>query len=214
MSWFRKLFRRDDVEDRSAPRWVERDNVATRHLTFSEANTWWLVNLMQDIGGFAVYTFKRGKHARNALLELDIVHVAEDTGKLVCTEPLVFGYYKRDDGVWEAEIAGKALTQDVWLKATESFTKHHGSEKAIREPQRESAEKKSAKVPSEVTFVREEKKPGALGGTWTYRIYEAGDAESARAFLEANSVDEPHLYLVVETPGGNFCRDQMGMYQE
>ena len=66
-----------------------------------------------------------------------------------------------------------------------------------------------------VVFVQETKENYAhIDGIGTYRVYRANSAKAARDFLTKNPVNEKLLYLVVETPDGNFCRDIMGIYKE
>jgi phage FluMu protein Com len=51
-------------------------------------------------------------------------------------------------------------------------------------------------------------------GDATYEVYQAGDAESAKAFLAAKKVDKPQYYIIVETPEGNWGVDVKGLYLE
>ena len=53
-----------------------------------------------------------------------------------------------------------------------------------------------------------------MGKTFVYRIYQAPDAASAKAYLEQNPVHQQLYYVIVETPEGNYCRDIDGMYKE
>ena len=53
-----------------------------------------------------------------------------------------------------------------------------------------------------------------MGKSFIYRIYSSPDAASAKAFLDKNPVNQALLYLIVETPEGNYCRDVQGMYKE
>ena len=64
------------------------------------------------------------------------------------------------------------------------------------------------------TFVREYTEPNLFGLRSTYKLYTAPNAAVAKAFLKANGVSRPLLYLVVETPEGNWCRDKDGIYRE
>jgi hypothetical protein len=60
-----------------------------------------------------------------------------------------------------------------------------------------------------VTFVSEDHK-----GMHTYRVYRAPSKAAAMAFLQANPVTQNYLYLIVETPHGDFGRDINGIYEE
>lgn len=76
-----------------------------------------------------------------------------------------------------------------------------------------SNQKMKAPQPIKVTFIKEERQ-NKMGATFIYRIYKAPDAASAKAFLEQNPVTKQHVYIVVETPEGNYCRDIQGLYKE
>ena len=64
------------------------------------------------------------------------------------------------------------------------------------------------------TLARPAARRAGMAGTAIYRIYKGPDEQSAMAFLKENPVTQELLYLVVETPEGNFCRDLMGVYKE
>ena len=66
-----------------------------------------------------------------------------------------------------------------------------------------------------VKFLREYQKPSPMPGlTNTYREYRAPQKAAALEFLEATPVDEPLVYVVVETPEGTLCKDKTGLYEE
>ena len=139
--------------------------------------------------------------------------MAEDSNKLICTEVLIFGYYATEPGKCEAIVCGADLTHDLWEQAKARFIAHGGRPvgQGALEPRAGAGPDKTKKArPDKVVFVREDRRePGMV-----YRIYEGPDAASAKAFLEQNPVTERLLYIVVETPEGNYCRDAMGMYKE
>jgi hypothetical protein len=163
---------------------------------------------------FVMFTFTKGEDARDALLELPCIHVASDSKKLICTERLIFGYYAIEN-VYEAILCGDALTIDLWEHAKASFSKHGGQRKNDLAPARHAASTPKAQVaqPEKVVFVTEQRNPG-MGGTAIYRVHRGPDEQSAMAWLQQNPVTQNLLYLVVETPDGNFCRDLMGIYKE
>jgi hypothetical protein len=107
------------------------------------------------------------------------------------------------------------LTVELWEQAKASFSKHGGEKKNELAPTRHagSAPKAQAARLEKVVYMKEERKSG-MGGTATYRVYKGPDEQSAMAFLQQNPVTQNLLYLVVETPEGNFCRDAMGIYRE
>ena len=65
-----------------------------------------------------------------------------------------------------------------------------------------------------VRFLREERRTTPMGHVAVYRIFRAPDAMMAKQFLKDRPVSEPFLYIVVETPQGNYARDIQGIYKE
>lgn len=194
---------------------TERDNAGTRHDSAAKAAGYWLGERPNSArkDAFVLCTFPSADEARQALLDLPCIHVATDTRKLVCTEPLFFGCYERDGAV-EAVLGGGDLTLELWLQARDSFAGHGGRLKAEQEPTTSTptASAESAR-PERVVFLREERQQDG-GEVLTYRIHEGPDAESAKAFLKQNPVTRDCYFIVVETPEGNYCRDSQGIYQE
>ena len=195
---------------------TEKDNLGPRHDTFDIAvSYWWARNVAQKFDPCVLFIFDNEGDARDALLELDCIHVAEDTGNLICTETLMFGYYQRDDGRYDAVICGEELTHELWAKAKKSFEKHRGKLKNDAEPEKKViSESKKTQAIEEVIYVKEYSEEGLYGGTHTYRIYKAPDAAAAKAFLKRNPVNKPLYSIVVETPDGNWGRDIDGISQE
>lgn len=116
----------------SGARYKESDNLGTRHDTFQQAVAWWMSMMTTDKGAYLVYTFPNESSARKALLATPVVHEADRSKKLIATKPVVFGYYRRDDGVWEAELVGKSLTTDLWNAARDAFRSNGGTRKNER----------------------------------------------------------------------------------
>jgi hypothetical protein len=196
--------------------WQEKDNRGTRQYTSQEAVAFWLArNISQKFEPFLLYVFESEEDARNALLHTGIIYNSEDNGKLICTETLTFGYYRRDDGKYEAILCGDDLTHDLWKKSKECFIKHGG----ILNNQQEPVNKIDPVGPTtvadiqKVKFLREERS-SANGQIGIYHVHAAPDAQSAKAFLEQNPVNQKFFFLVVETPEGNYCRDIAGTYKE
>jgi len=192
-------------------------NRGMRQDSMSQATAYWMARMSSTKKDpYVMYTCEDKNAARAALLELPCIHEGEDQG-LICSEVLIFGCYQRQDGIYEAIICGDELTHELWEQAKESFIKHGGTLKNDLEP-----EERAASLPKEevgqadrVAFVREERKPSQLGtGTAVYRIYNAPDAASAKAFLDQHPVTQQLQYLIVETPEGNYCRDIEGFYKE
>lgn len=199
-----------------AKKYKEKDNLGTRHDNVEFATGYWMSRMSQvRKDPYVMYVFDNGDDAREALLELPCIHAAADTGNLISTEILIFGYYQRDDGKYEAIICGDELTYELWEQAKESFARHGGERKNDLEP-----EKRAAAPPktvtgdaSKVVYVREDRQQ-QMGQTMIYRIHKGPDAASAKAFLEKNPVSRQFYYIVVETPEGNYCRDIQGIYKE
>ena len=219
MGIFDNLFgKKTKSDEKQAPTsFFEKDNFGTRQEKMDQANSYWISrNVTQKFDPFVLYTFEKESDARDALLELDCIHVAKDTGKLICTEPLYFGYYRRDDGKYSAVVIGESLTHEGWVAAKESFAKHGGQRKNDQEPEKRDTAipQRGTARPEQVIFVQEKRQQGQMGGTLIYRIYKGPDAASATAFLQQNPVSEKLKYIVVETPEGNYGRDIDGIYKE
>lgn len=217
-----------------------RDNRGTRHDTLDKASSYWMARIASSRKDpFVMYVFDRPADARAALLELPCIHEAVDTHDVISTEVLIFGYYRTEQGTYEALVCGDDLTHALWEQAHESFARHGGRKKNDLEPEvsaqavQPATTAREAGAPagqqarpattapgptvgdaSKVRFVREDRKPSAMGKTWIYRIHRAPDAASAKAFLEEHPVTDALLYLLVETPEGTYGRDVGGMYKE
>jgi len=223
MGFLDKLFGKGETEpkEQTGKSFTEKDNRGTRHDTLDIASWYWMARLgSPKKDPFVMYTFDNDEDAKKALLELPCIHMAEDSQKLICTEVLIFGYYKTEQGKYEAVVCGDDLTHELWQMAKESFAKHGGQRKNDLEPERHTtppAKAKEAK-PAKVKFVREDRvqRRGVTGNQilMIYRVHKAPDAASAKAFLEQNPVTRQFYYIVVETPEGNYCRDIQGMYKE
>jgi len=198
--------------------YVENDNLGTRHDMLDLATGYWMARMSSATKDpFVLYDFKTEAEARDALLDLPCIHVAEDSGKLICTETVIFGYYPTKEGTYEAVICGSDLSHDLWAAAKDSFIRHNGKprgqgelEPEVRKPPAPAA--KPAR-PGKVVFVNETRQQ-QMGITFIYRNHKGPDAVSAKAFLQQNRVTEPNYYIRVETPEGVFCQDIQGMYTE
>jgi len=217
MGLFSKIFnRKSSISQNDKKQYLERDNKGTRHQTLSFASSYWTArNVTQKFDPFVLYVFDHEEDAKQALLELPCIKIAEDTNNIICTETLIFGYYKLDNGKTEAIICGDDLSIDIWETATKSFQKHGGVKKNEKKPektQQSNALSKSGDS-NKVKFIREDKQQ-TMGQTCIYRVHKGPDAACAKAFLDINPVTKPLYFLVVETPDGNYCRDKNGMYKE
>ncbi len=62
-------------------------------------------------------------------------------------------------------------------------------------------------------FIREEKK-NMYDSTYIYRVHTGPNATIAKEYLINQEVNDERLYIIVETPEGNYCKDIQGMYKE
>lgn len=211
-----RIFGRKKEKKPPSKHHTEKDNMGMRQETISQVEAYWISRgVHQKFDPFVLYVFDRESDAREALLELECIQIAQDTGKLICTETLIFGHYRRDDGKYEAIVAGEDLTHELWKDAKNSFGKHGGKRKNDKEPEARTAPTPKAEVstPGKVFFVREDRTV-RMGQVMLYRIHKGPDAASAKAFLQENPVTRPFYYIVVETPEGNYVRDIEGIYKE
>jgi hypothetical protein len=194
----------------------EKANRGTRQDTLSQASAYWMSRISSPKKDpFVLYTFDTEAAARQALLALPCIHVAADTGKLLCTETLIFGCYPTDRGDYEAIVCGDDLTHELWEQAKASFARHGGRPKGPGElePEKRVAAPQKQVVLGKVSFVREDRQQ-EHGAIMVYKVHKGPNAASAKAFLEAHPVTQKLHYFVVETPEGNYCRDIEGIYKE
>lgn len=218
MGFWSNLFGKNKGQKSKNKSYKEKDNQGTRQDTEDLASAYWVTRISSPKKDpFVLYTFNTEKDASEALLELPCIHLAEDTGRLICTETLTFGYYATKEGKYEAIVCGDDQSHDLWALAKDSFIRHGGKPRGQGElePAKKTAPppKTQKPVTRKVSFVREDRK-NKMGKTFIYRIYKGTDAASAKAFLQDNPVNKKLLYIIVETPEGNYCRDIQGMYKE
>lgn len=205
--------------------YYEKDNRGTRHNTAIETNSYWPTrSASQKYDPFVLYTFASEKEAKEALLEIPCIHMAEDSGKPICTETLLFGYYAaggEEKEAYDSFICGSELTYELWEKAKKSFIAHGGKPRGQGDQAPEkrvipAAKKKKSSI-NKVKYVRtdrETKNMGAVSAHFTYEIYRGPDATTAKEFLSRKSVTKQNYYIIVETPEGNYGRDIGGIYKE
>ena len=192
--------------------YYERDNRGTRQNTQEDAMLYWLRERprLKERPPFILYKFKSSYEAEKALLTLPIIHKASDTGKLICDRIMAFGYYLTSNGYYEALIAGSDLTLEEFRAIEYVFQMNGGTLKSHLEPSPSIKPTNYSSVnKSSVIFKKKYKE-----GKFTYEIYQANSRADAQAFLGDKVVTEKLYYIVVETPEGNFGRDNMGMYEE
>jgi hypothetical protein len=211
--------------------YFDKDNLGTRYKSEEETASYWIARMqVTKKDPFVLYNFDSLDSAINAIREVPCIHMAEDSGRLICTETLDFGVYPMKEGGYDAFLCGPNLTHDMWKIAKASFIKHGGRprgqgdlepEKTIKkadlkEPEK-TIKKADLKEPEKVKFIRKENQQKIVGGVpfiMTYEIYRGPDAATAQSFLSTKKVTQPRYYIIVETPQGNYGRDIDGIYRE
>ncbi len=205
-----KLQKNKVVTQRPLPPPEAPASAGTPQMTLDQAIAYWnLRNVRQVFDPFVLYTFDTADAARDALLDLDCIHKGEGPGGLVCTAPIIFGYYATEDGKYEAILAGPELTRELFALGKAAFAKHGGVRKNDQEEPEGIASAKPERPAKPVVFKRKYKQ-----GESTYEEYTCEVAEDAKAFLLTKSVAEGLYYIVVETPEGNWGMDVKGLYKE
>lgn len=199
-------------------RCTEKDNRGIRQDSAELARAYWISRMASPKKDpFVLYTFDDEAEARAALLELPCIHIADDSGRLICTEVLNFGYYQTQQGQYEAILGGGELTHELWAQAKASFIQHGGRPRGDGELEPPTSHNTAPQAqppgPGQVTFVREEHQ-SKMGSMLTYQIYQGPSAAAAKTFLEQNPVTKPLYYIIVETPEGIYGRDIQGIYKE
>ena len=209
-----ELSRQPDVQKKQ---YRESDNRGMRIETFSMSQVYWLGERMNNPrkDPFVYYTFTNEADARAALLDLPFIHVAHDSGKMVCDDVFRFGCFEVTEngsstGQYDAFVAGADLDRKMWERMHEVFTLHNGKFVNDFEPDKNFVRKPLHKGnPKNARF---EKKTSNQRNTWM--VYKAPSKADALSFLSTQSVNERLYYVIVETPEGNFGRDIDGFYQE
>jgi hypothetical protein len=201
--------------------YFEKDNHGTLQDTLQKADAYWF-NRNFGTGKsepFLLYAFKTEIEAKKALAEIDFIHVAADTGNLICTRICHFGTYANQSGNWEAIIAGSDFTVDDFNAIREIFKSNTGFLMNERAPEATTEIKhtttNSTVDLNKVVFKEKYHKPVPQGmgtGQFIYEVYEAPDRTTAIKFLEGKPVDQPLYYLLVDTPQGSFGKDNAGIY--
>ena len=173
---------------------VEKDNRGTRHDSRELASSHWFARVTAaKKDSFILSTFDRAEDAKAALLEVPCIRVAADSGKLICTEVLIFGVYPTEEGRFEAVLCGDELTVELWERARASFAKHGGRLKGEQKPEARTPKAAVSEAKGKVVFLREERHP-QMGHTMTYRIHSAPNGAIAQTWLQANAVKKNHYY--------------------
>lgn len=202
--------KKETVSESSDEKYLEKDNMGTRHDDVNKANAYWLGERMakEEKDPFTLYSFSSAKDAEDALLELPYIHKADDTGSLICDDVYIFGFYEVSTNNYEAIVCGKDLTYDDFKLAEDSFISHGGTRKNNLEPDKSVKKTRSTKATGEVKF--REKFNHNQG---IYECYDAKTKADALEFLKQKEVSERLYYVCVYTPEGDYGRDIDGIYQ-
>lgn len=215
----------DTIEPSTTRRWLAQDNLGTRYQDAAHARTVWLASHLTTYTPVVIYRFPTLDAAHQAITQLSFIHEAADTGELIATEVVEFGCFVNEDGQGEVMICGKGFTLNRWQEAMDKLAAAGGILHREQKPEAQPSATITPAAPEErpavlaapaaptktdnVTFVSEDHK-----GMHTYRVHRAPSKAAAMAFLQANPVTQNYLYLIVETPHGDFGRDINGIYEE
>ncbi len=142
-------------------KFTENDNRGTRLNTLAEVSACWnMRNVQQKYDPFLLYAFATVAEAYNALLGTGYIYQATDSGQLICTEPIYFGYYPTEYGSFEVILAGEYLSPKVWSKARDFFLKCGGLCRNEQEPVVQSKPQVTA-VPQPSTVLEVKAEPKA-----------------------------------------------------
>lgn len=193
--------------------YTENDNLGTYHNTVEKANAYWMGErfLSSYKPPFSLYVFKSAQDAKEALLELPFIHIASDSGNLICSKVLIYGFYKVEENNYEAIICGKDLTYDEFIQTENAFKKHGGTKRNNLEPDKNKKSNPNPTTNKQETSVKFREKFNK--GQYTYECYDAQTSQDALEFLKTKTVNERLYYICVYTPEGDYGRDIEGIYQ-
>lgn len=192
----------------------EKDNQAVRIHRLSQANDFWsdYENSRPSIP-FLRYVFDTQLQAIEALLEVACIHQAEDTGHLICTEPIIMGCYRLIDGRYEVFLAGELLSHKTWSEASEKFSSRLGQYRNQRRP--ETYERFKSHSQADRVVFKKEYYELTLFDTRHYQVFEASRLLTAKNFLLRieNVITDRNRYIYVVTPNGTLWRDMDGIHE-
>jgi len=171
----------------------------------------WQPYLFNNYTGSVIYKFNNISEAKQALAQLSFIHAASDTGELITTEVIEYGYFENDDKS-DVVIWGPSFTVEMWDEANEKLSNAGGKHFSSQKPKNTEQDKKTNKGDKntgDVKFIKNENREKN-----TYKIYSGTSKSVAMDFLKKNPVSESFYYIIVETPEGNYARDIMGIYRE
>jgi len=202
------------ITNAPAGSFFEKDNRAVRIHRLSQANALWAEHeKLRPTIPFLRYVFDTRLQAVEALLSITCIHQAEDTGHLICTEPIIMGCCRLIDGRYEVFLSGEQLNYKTWSEATEKFSLHLGQYRNQLRP--ETYERFKTQSQAGQVFFKKEYYEITLTDTHYYQIFEAASFTAAKNFLlrNENIVTDRNRYIHVETPRGTVYRDMNGIHE-
>lgn len=200
---------------------VQSDNKGTYHNNVDTASEYWADRKkLKKFEPFLLYKFIDETDAVRALMQIDCIKIAEDTEELICTEPLIYGYYPVEQGSYEVILCGTAIDKILFDKVKTAFETNNGEvinekkpEEKKKDPVPVPAVKKEAEKSSQAAeFVSDERKE-KNGKDTKIRIFRANNSKDAIAFLETKLVTKKDMVIIVKTPEGIYGRNYHGIYK-
>ena len=192
----------------------EKDNRAVCIYRLNQASDFWAdYEKSRPNVPFLRYVFDTQLQAVEALLSVTCIHEAEDTGHLICTEPIIMGCYRTIEGRYEVFLAGDQISFRTWSEATEKFSHRGGQYRNQQRPETYERFKNQSKAGQVV--LQKEYYEISLAETNYYQIFEASSFAAAKNFLlrPENVITSPRHFIHVLTPKGTFSRDIDGIHE-
>jgi hypothetical protein len=222
--------------------YTQSDNKGIYHNDLDLATEYWAERKkIKNYEPFLLYKFQDETDAVRALLEVECIKIAEDTEEIICTEPLIYGYYPVESGNYEVILCGTAMGKQLFENSMSVFLRNNGEKINERPPEdkKKKLEEPVIKKEAENTPSKPEKKetqvqpPGKKsepeakpeaeflsdefkakdGKDTKIRIFRAANSKDAIAFLETKLVTKKDVVLIVKTPEGIFGRNYHGIYK-
>lgn len=187
------------------------DNKGIFHSDEAAATEYWLKRKeLKKFEPFLLYKFTDEGDAVRALLEVECIKIAEDTEEIICTEPLVYGYYPVETGDYEVVLCGSSLSESLFNSTKIIFEANNGKKINEKSP----ADKEIKINPALNKKIEIENKPAAEhAAPVACKVYSAPSAAKAISFLEKKLVTPDSPALMVKTPEGNFCKNTHGIFK-
>jgi len=193
--------------------WLEKNNLGTRLESYHQAR-----GAFQSDAPKLVYIFNSKDNIHKAFHNLSFLHVASDSEKWISTEVLYFGFYEVGENIFHVVFLGKDLTYELWEQIKQALKAQSGRSFDETKPTKLASDKNKQSFESnEVVFNKEYEQIKEVEGNSIkakFTIYRANSASIAIDWLTQHIVEVPFVYIIVETPDGNYGRDIQGIYKE